>query len=161
MILWSDIDHIVILVQWTFGNAGNNSLIGGVGNDTIYGGAGNDTMTGGASADNFVFNSTPNQSSNLDLITDFVSGLDHLQLSKSFFKAFTTTTVLSSVQFYENTTNIVAANSASDYLIYMFTTGGLYYDADGNKGTSSPIEIAVIGSGGHPHLALADIQLVA
>lgn len=143
------------------GNAGNNSLIGGFGNDTIYGGAGNDTMSGGAGADYFVFNSTLNQSTNLDLIIDFQSGIDHLQLSKSIFKSFSTATVLSSAQFYENTTTTVAANSATDYLIYMFTTGGLYYDADGNRGTSSPIEIAVIGSGNHPHFALTDIQLVA
>ena len=157
-----NIDASAVITSLTIiGNAGNNILIGGQGSDTVFGGAGKDTITGGSGADYFVFNAALNASTNLDLITDFQSGIDHLQLSKSIFKSFSTTTVLSSVQFYENTTNIVAANSASDYLIYMFTTGGLYYDADGNKGTSSPIEIAVIGSGGHPHLALADIQLVA
>ena len=144
------------------GNAGNNILIGGQGGDTIIGGAGKDTITGGSGADYFVFNAALNASTNLDLIIDFQNGIDHLQLSKSIFKSFSNTTVLSSTQFYENTTtSTVAANSASDYLIYMYKTGGLYYDADGNKATSSPIEIAVIGSSVHPHFALTDIQLVA
>ncbi|QWE11737.1 M10 family metallopeptidase C-terminal domain-containing protein [Polynucleobacter sp. AP-Titi-500A-B4] len=144
------------------GNAGANNLIGGSGNDTIFGGAGNDTLTGGGGADYFVFNSTLSTLANLDLITDFQGGVDHLQLSKSIFKSLSTTTTLSLTQFYENTTTTtVAANSATDYLIYMYKTGGLYYDADGSKATSSPIEIAVIGSSTHPHFTVSDILLVA
>ena len=144
------------------GNAGANNLIGGSGNDTIFGGVGNDTLTGGGGADYFVFNSTLSTSANLDLITDFQGGVDHLQLSKSIFKSFSTTTTLSLTQFYENTTTTtVAASSATDYLIYLYKTGGLYYDADGNKTASNPIEIAVIGSVTHPHFTVSDILLVA
>ena len=144
------------------GNAGANNLIGGSGNDTIFGGAGNDTLTGGGGADYFVFNSTLSTSANLDLITDFQGGVDHLQLSKSIFKSLSTTTTLSLTQFYENTTTTtVAASSATDYLIYLYKTGGLYYDADGNKTASNPIEIAVIGSSTHPHFTVSDILLVA
>lgn len=44
--------------------------------NTLQGGAGSDKLTGGGGADNFVLNSRGGS----DTITDFASGLDHLQL---------------------------------------------------------------------------------
>lgn len=60
------------------GGAGNDSIDGGDGNDLIDGGTGNDTMTGGLGNDVFVF---ANIANNHDVITDFVSGEDLIDLT--------------------------------------------------------------------------------
>ncbi len=68
------------------GGSGNDSLFGGGDNDVIVGGAGNDflsgdrgfdTLTGGAGSDIFLLASSDDS---LDVITDFQSGVDKLQL---------------------------------------------------------------------------------
>ena len=66
------------------GKAGNDTLNGGAGNDTLYGGAGRDTMTGGAGNDVFLFKAVSEMGtgpSTRDVITDFVSGQDKIDLS--------------------------------------------------------------------------------
>lgn len=65
------------------GGAGNDTLIGGAGNDRLVGGPGIDTMTGGGGANTFVFaagDSSPVAGQH-DRITDFVSGVDHIDVS--------------------------------------------------------------------------------
>lgn len=62
-----------------FGNWGNDVISGGIGNDRIEGGQDDDTLSGGDGADSFVFISDIGA----DEITDFVSGIDRLQLSAS------------------------------------------------------------------------------
>jgi serralysin len=66
------------------GNAGANALSGGAGNDRLTGGLGRDTLTGGAGNDMFDFNAL-NESAvgagNRDVITDFQSGLDDIDLT--------------------------------------------------------------------------------
>ncbi len=75
------------------GNAGNDMLVGGdgadilsggYGRDLLNGGAGRDYMTGGSDRDIFDFNSvheTGKTASSRDVITDFKSGEDKLDLS--------------------------------------------------------------------------------
>ncbi|MBF0677798.1 MAG: M10 family metallopeptidase C-terminal domain-containing protein [Devosia sp.] len=66
------------------GKGGNDILDGAGGNDTLYGGAGRDTMTGGAGNDVFLFKSVSEMgryASTRDIITDFVSGQDKIDLS--------------------------------------------------------------------------------
>ncbi|WFU18942.1 M10 family metallopeptidase C-terminal domain-containing protein [Bradyrhizobium sp. CB3481] len=65
------------------GGSGNDTLNGGDGNDRLIGGSGTDTLTGGAGADTFVFafGESSAASGQHDRITDFVSGLDHIDLS--------------------------------------------------------------------------------
>jgi Ca2+-binding RTX toxin-like protein len=66
------------------GGAGNDTINGGAGNDTIIGGLGRDTLTGGAGNDTFVFRSTGDSgtsNSTRDVITDFVTGQDKIDLS--------------------------------------------------------------------------------
>jgi len=66
------------------GTSGANTIIGGGGADTIKGGGGADILTGGQGADRFVFAAlTDSAPSARDLITDFVSGSDILDLSVS------------------------------------------------------------------------------
>jgi serralysin len=71
------------------GDAGNDRLLGGDGNDTLMGGTGVDTLTGGAGDDRFVIGkadladqvATKSGKLSLDIITDFVSGSDKIDLS--------------------------------------------------------------------------------
>jgi Ca2+-binding RTX toxin-like protein len=66
------------------GDAGSNALSGGAGNDRLTGGLGRDTLTGGAGNDVFDFNAL-NESAvgagNRDVIIDFQSGLDDIDLA--------------------------------------------------------------------------------
>ncbi|KMK68737.1 CAP domain-containing protein [Puniceibacterium sp. IMCC21224] len=61
------------------GGGRNDIVRGGTGQDTINGGEGNDTLTGGAGADVFVFNNFI--ADEVDLITDFQTGVDMFRLS--------------------------------------------------------------------------------
>ena len=73
------------------GRAGKDKLLGGDdsdvlkghgGKDKLIGGDGDDTLTGGSQADAFIFKSAAD---GFDTITDFVSGLDSLQISAKGF----------------------------------------------------------------------------
>jgi Ca2+-binding RTX toxin-like protein len=66
------------------GAAGNDQLDGGAGNDVLIGGLGTDTLTGGSGADTFVFNllSELGLGANRDVITDFTTGVDKIDLTK-------------------------------------------------------------------------------
>ena len=74
----NSLDNVII------GNAQWNALRGGAGADTINGGAGNDTLTGGTGSDIFVFN----QGTNQDMVMDFASGADKLDLRAFGFASF-------------------------------------------------------------------------
>ena len=62
--------------------AGANRIYGGYGKDTIYAGVGRDIMTGGPGADVFVFASSADAglAAGRDMITDFTSGVDKIDL---------------------------------------------------------------------------------
>ncbi len=126
------------------GNSANNNLDGSRGNDTINGGAGNDTLTGGDDSDEFVFSSQPNAASNLDVISDFMNGIDKIVLDGSVFTSLTTVGALSAGNFRSGA-GITTASDADDFIIYNNTTGALYYDADGN-GATSAIQIASLSN---------------
>ena len=115
------------------GLAGNDTLIGGQGNDTLVGGLGNDSLTGGLGADRFVFDSALNDKTNLDVITDFASGVDKLVLSDKIFTKLKGDTNLGD-NFVPGQT--LLALDANDYLYFDIQTSTLYYDADasGSKG---------------------------
>ena len=69
--------------DYFLGGSGNDTLVGGENSDQLQGGTGKDTLTGGLAADAFIFN-TSNESasgSNRDVITDFITGLDKIDLS--------------------------------------------------------------------------------
>jgi hypothetical protein len=138
------------------GLAGNDTITGGAGIDSISGGAGNDTLTGGADIDYFLFDIAANASSNLDTITDFVSGTDKLQFSKKVFAGLGKAVGnLSDAQFAYSTESL----TTTDRIIYNTSTGALYYDADGSGSASSAVQVALIGTSTHPSLAVIDIQI--
>jgi len=150
------------LANLLVGNAAANLLSGDIGNDTLIGGNGKDTLYGGAGSDRFVFNFTPNASSNLDTIADFQSGADKIQLSRAVFAALgTSATNLTSGQFWSGA-GVVKGHDADDRLVYNTTTGDLYYDADGNAAGSIAVQIAVLGTATHPTaLTTSDFLVVA
>ena len=138
------------------GSAHNDHINGGGGNDILYGGYGNDTITGGSGIDKFVFNTTPNGSTNHDIITDFVHGTDVLQFSHAVFTAISS---WNSAAFWSGA-GVTAGHDSTDRIVYNTTAGNLYYDADGS-GAGVAVLIALIGTVTHPALSYTDIQLVA
>ncbi len=138
------------------GLAGNDTLRGGAGDDMLYGGAGTDTLTGGAGADTFVFDNSPS-TANVDTITDFVSGTDHIAFSLAHFKALSGIGAVAPEAFWSDA-GASTAHDADDRLIYNTTTGELWYDPDGT-GAIHAVLIAKLS--GHPDLAVSDLLIVA
>ena len=94
------------------GGGGNDSISGGDGADTITGGAGIDTLTGGGDADDFVL-----ATGSVANITDFVVGIDGLDVVSGVLAALGAETV---------TTSAGAADSitlADNDVQYVSTTG--------------------------------------
>ena len=118
--------------------AGNDTLLGGAGDDYLSGGEGRDKLTGGTGSDQFVFDAALNRSTNVDTITDFVSGLDKIVLDNEIFSKFTAGEDIS-----DHFSATGRALDSDDYLIYSASNKTLYYDADGN-GSGSAVAFAVL-----------------
>ncbi|HEX8224314.1 MAG TPA: calcium-binding protein, partial [Allosphingosinicella sp.] len=65
-----------------FAGGGHDVLTGGDGADLIVGGAGADSLTGGGGADTFRYDAASDSVGLADLIGDFQSGLDRIDLSR-------------------------------------------------------------------------------
>ena len=75
------------------GSAGNDLLIGNAAAQTLTGGLGADTVTGNAGTDVFVYKSREESTAALtDVITDFVEGIDKIDLTNLGFRGITTGT---------------------------------------------------------------------
>ena len=121
-----------------FGMAGNDTLQGGAGDDYLSGGEGRDRLTGGAGADQFLFDVALNRGSNLDSVTDFVSGQDQITLNHGVFARF------SAGQRVTDHLSITGrALDRDDYLVYSPVNKTLYYDADGS-GRGTAVAFAVL-----------------
>ena len=117
--------------------------IGNGGTDRLFGGLGNDTLTGGAGADSFIFNTTPNATTNRDTITDFNVTDDTIELENAIFTALGTATgTLSAGAFVIG----AAALDAADRVVYNSGTGALFYDSNGNAAGGS-VQIATLTTG--------------
>jgi Ca2+-binding RTX toxin-like protein len=119
------------------GGLGHDVIDGREGNDFLNGGDGNDTLTGGSGNDRFVFSAAPNAVSNVDTVTDFVSGLDKLVLSKAVFAALPAAGTL-------------LDPDISTLLDYNAGTGAVTYDADGEGVGNAGVVIALLGVATHP-----------
>lgn len=116
-----------------FGGAASDTLKGSAGIDLLVGGAGKDTLTGGADADTFRFlwaDTTLN--TNLDRITDFVSGTDKIDLDPVTM-AYSETTIGTNV--YSDA--LAAANSvrpAGTPVVFVAgsSDGWLFWDGNGD-----------------------------
>ncbi|BAL26797.1 calcium-binding protein [Azoarcus sp. KH32C] len=157
-------DTVISTVSHTLAaNVENLTLVGtdnvnGIGNaaaNTLVGNSGNNVLTGGAGNDIFRFDTTLNASTNLDTITDFASGADHIQLENAIFTSLTATGTLNADWFISGA-GVTAAADANDYLIYNSTTGALYYDQDGN-GAGQAVQFATLS--GSSSLSASDFLI--
>lgn len=82
-----------------------------------------------------------NSTSNIDTITDLVSGADKIDLGGVTFAAIGTS--LDASEFFAGR----AAADPNDYVIYQSDTGWLLYDADGKGTTSSAVHFATVTRG--------------
>jgi Ca2+-binding RTX toxin-like protein len=111
------------------GNTLDNVISGNAQANTLNGKGGNDTLTGGAGNDIFRFDTELNSSTNVDTITDFVSGSDKIQLKNTIFGKLTTTGGLKEANFLLVGSR---AQDANDFIVYDSVTGQLFYDANGS-----------------------------
>jgi len=138
------------------GGAGADTLIAGAGADTITGGVGVDTLTGGAGADTFVYavntaNSTVSTLANPDVITDFTSGTDKLQIAQT------------AVAFLGNYSSVASAEAAVSAdgranLAYFVTGDEQLYVTAAATGQAAATD-TVITLTGVTALTSADLQL--
>jgi len=145
-ILAANVENLVLTGSASINGTGNslaNVLTGNSGNNRLDGSTGSDKLTGGAGADTFVF-STSLGSSNVDTVTDFAAGSDHIQLNRSIFAALAAGG-LSEANFAFATD----ADAASARIIYDAASGALYYDKDG-AGSAGDVKFAVLS----PNLGL-------
>ncbi|MCX7085512.1 MAG: peptidylprolyl isomerase [Methylococcales bacterium] len=141
-----------------FGENGDDTLTGDAGNDLIVGGDGKDVLKGGAGSDTFWFDATPNATTNVDTLTDFVSGTDKLQFSLTVLPELNSTGnfTINDARFISNTTD--SATAPENRFIYNYNTGTLYYDADGSALSALPVAIELLGA--HKVLSATDIIVV-
>ena len=150
-------DHILAFAgnDSVFGNKGDDYLEGGSGNDTLSGGVGNDLLLGDIGNDTFVFDSNLNDKSNVDTISDFESGQDHIALKASLFKKLGSSVSSDEIWFKQTTTT----QGKTNYLVYDSDNGVISYDADGS-GKGSAVRIAIIGTDNHANISAADFVIV-
>jgi Ca2+-binding RTX toxin-like protein len=120
------------------GNSAANVLAGNTAANVLDGKGGNDTLIGSSGADTFKFTTALSATKNVDVISDFVHGIDIIALDHTIFAALTTLGVLNDTAFALN-----AAVSSTQHIIYNTTTGALSYDPDGN-GAAAAVQFATL-----------------
>jgi hypothetical protein len=135
------------------GLAGDDSLRGGGGDDRLIGGPGDDRLIGSGGRNSFQFDAPLNELTNVDRILDFDPTKDVMRLIGEVFPALTTAGPLSSAAFRVG----VAANDASDRILYDPNTGVVRYDVDGTGPTAS-VRFATLVS--MPAITNADFVIV-
>ena len=104
-----------------YGGVGNDILSGGAGSDVLNGGSGNDVLTGGAGFDShtgrsgidtFVFslNSTPNIVDPIEIILDFTTGEDKIDVGKDLGLGASRISIVDGVSFELDTFKAAATS---------------------------------------------------
>ena len=96
------------------------------------------------------------ESGSVLVLSDFVSGEDVLELSKSVFTSLTDEGTLSSALFCANSTGL--AQDDNDYILYNTSSGALLYDADGS-GEGAAVQFASLSN--KPEVSANDFLVVA
>jgi len=135
------------------GYNGNDRLRGDAGQDMLYGNTGNDVLVGGSEVDYFIFNTTPNASTNRDTVMDFVHGGDKFWMENSVFVALGGVGALNAGFFRLGT----AAADADDHIIYDMATGNLLWDSNG-VAAGGAVQFATLAS--KPILSAGDFVVV-
>ncbi|MBD1909112.1 MULTISPECIES: S8 family serine peptidase [unclassified Leptolyngbya] len=133
------------------GFGGDDWIAGGQGNDWLDGGFGNDTLTGGNGQNSFYFGSQPG----IDLITDFVSGVDSIVLDSNVFIPIFGDISLT----FDLAVNDFNAGLSAASLVYSLSTGNLFYNANGSQSTfGNGGQFAILA--GTPALSAEDFVVV-
>jgi Ca2+-binding RTX toxin-like protein len=127
------------------GLAGRDNLAGLGGDDILAGGADRDRLNGGAGADAFVFDTTPINVVNTDIIADFSVADDTIWLASPVFSALGGAGALAAGALTIVTAGFAAAD-ADDRIIYNSANGALWYDPDGT-GAASAVYFAQLSAG--------------
>jgi hypothetical protein len=106
------------------GGVAKDTLSGGAGDDTLVGGGGGDVLTGGTGIDTFRLGGDLKAAT----FTDFVSGVDVIELDNALFTILTTEGNLALDAFI----NGAKAATTAQVLVYDQAKGNLYFDADGS-----------------------------
>ena len=125
------------------GSLGNDAMNGNNGNDWLEGGEGTDTLTGSGGQDTFIFREYGAGNFNADVLPDFASNWDRIELDASVFN------VGAAGRFSTNDARFFAgsaAHDADDRIIFNSAAGQIWYDADGN-GSGAQQLIATLGAG--------------
>jgi len=147
------------------GSSGANVLVGNEGADTLDGRGGNDTLTGDSTdfgqlnpvgADHFVFDQTPGPA-NADVITDFHSGTDTLDLDATVMAELGAGRFGAGDARFFAAAGATSGHDADDRIVYDTSTGNLYYDADGSGAGSGQLIATLQGA---PALTATDILVV-
>jgi hypothetical protein len=115
------------------GKTNNDFLIGEGGNDRLNGAYGHDVLFGGAGNDTFVFDRKASTKGNSDVIQDFKSSDDTLELASDKFLSLAKGFTAANLLFGEK------AEDADDFIIYNQATGDLFYDRDGSGSRSAQL----------------------
>ncbi|MCY1526956.1 RTX calcium-binding nonapeptide repeat (4 copies) [compost metagenome] len=156
-VLAANVENLTLTGAAAINGTGNtlaNAITGNAANNLLNGGAGNDRLTGGVGEDTFLFSAAPNQASNVDTLTDFVSGVDQIALSRAIYSTISDASLASGAFFRLGT----AALDADDRILYDRTSGALAYDSDGT-GAAAAVRIAIVGVAAHPAISSADFSL--
>jgi Ca2+-binding RTX toxin-like protein len=122
------------------GNNGADIMNGGDGNDILVGGNSGDTLAGNGGADTFVFKAVSDSQSgagHFDTVTDFVSGVDHLDL--------TAITGATNIQGSVGAADTVAAHSIS-WFVDNVNNQTIVYVNTGNTANQVDMEIHLTGT---------------
>ena len=134
------------------GTSGPDKIDARDGNDMLWGKDGNDVLTGGPGSDTFVFDTRPNATSNIDVITDFNPQDDTIHLENSVFTSFRYTGRIGDTNFNDR-----APDDNNDYVWYDRGTGKVYYDPDGNGSAASAVIVVLQNK---PLLTEADFLII-
>jgi Ca2+-binding RTX toxin-like protein len=139
------------------GDAGNDILSGNDGADILSGGTGNDTMTGGVGADRFIFDTALNATTNFDIITG-LSSIDRLVLDQDIFTAIGPSFTIDEFRSIATGTSFATVD-ANDYVVYLKSTGQIFYDQDGSGIAFAPVLFAELPD--NTTLSFSNFLLVA
>ncbi len=134
--LGSQVENLVLIGPRDtdgIGNSLDNEITGNAGANRLNGAAGADTLSGGGGSDTFHFTSALDARTNVDQLTDFISGTDRLLLDDAVFAAAGPHGALAPGAFVVG----ASAVGAEDRIVFDPVLGQLFYDADGNGATAA------------------------
>lgn len=143
--------------DWISGLSGNDTLFGSAGNDTLIGGTGADRLTGGEGADTFSFASAAEGG---DQITDFLHGVDHVEVSAKGFggRLVAGMDLAATGHFTANTFGRATALPGVGQFVYETDVGKLWWDVDGFGRAPNQLVATLTGN---PALTALDIVVIA